>query len=148
MHTKKHGKSKSRKPIESAAVPAKMSEEEIRKTIGEYMKKGMGPALVGQHLKDKHGVLYVKNTLKKRLTAVMGEQGYRPVFPQDMLDLMRRAVNLRRHIERNKQDMHNKTRLVRVESKIWRLARYYKREGVLPQAWKYDPAQAALVVKS
>ena len=147
MHTKKHGKSKSRKPEDSAAIPAKHDRKEIEGIIGEYMKKGVGPAHIGQRLRDKHEVPYVKHAFGKRLTAIMKEQGYKPEFPQDMLDLMKRAVNLRRHLERNKQDMHNKTSLIRVESKIWRLTRYYKREGALPQTWKYDPVKAALVVK-
>ena len=147
MHTKKHGKAKSRKPEESAAVPSKKGKEEINGIIKEYMKKGVGPALIGQYLKDKEGVPYVKHTFGKRLTHVMKDQGYAPEFPQDMMDLMRKAVNLRKHLGKNKQDMHNKTSLIRVESKIWRLTRYYKREGVLPMEWKYDPVKAALVVK-
>ncbi len=147
MHTKKHGKSKSRKPEENLAKSSEKSREEIEELIKGYMKKGTGPTLIGQQLKDKDGVLYIKHTLGKRLTVVMKEHGFAPEFPQDMLDLMKKAVNLRRHIEKNKQDVHNKTSLIRVESKIWRLTRYYKRKGILPQDWKYDPTQAALIVK-
>ncbi len=147
MHTKKHGKSKSRKPEGDMITPSKKSKSEIEERIREYMKKGSGPTFIGQKLKDIDGVPYIKDTFGKRLVTVMKEQGFVQEFPQDMLDLMKRAVNLRKHIEKNNKDMHNKTRLIRVESKIWRLTKYYKREGILPQEWKYDPVKAALIVK-
>jgi len=31
-----------------------------------------------------------------------------------------------------------------VEAKIYKLSRYYKREGVLPSDWKYTPKAIAL----
>jgi small subunit ribosomal protein S15 len=36
--------------------------------------------------------------------------------------------------------------LQEVESKIRRLARYYKSRGVLPRNWDYDPEAARLMV--
>ena len=65
-----------------------------------------------------------------------------------MMDLLTKAIKLRRHIERNHNDTHNKTSLQRVEAKIWRLSNYYKRYGKLPSDWKYDPAKVALIIKS
>ena len=149
MHTKKHGKSKSRKPVVELGVAPEgvISKNEIETQISEYMKKGISPRLIGQNLKDIHKVPYVKQVFGKRLTVVMNEQGYSPEFPQDLLDLMKRAVNVRKHLVVNKQDVHNKVRLNRIESKIWRLTKYYKKEGVVSQDWKYDPEKAALIVK-
>ncbi|TMS41309.1 MAG: 30S ribosomal protein S15, partial [Methanobacterium sp.] len=34
-----------------------------------------------------------------------------------------------------------------VESRIRRLVSYYRNEGVLPEDWRYEPNQAALLVK-
>ena len=51
------------------------------------------------------------------------------------------------NLEKNHNDTHNKVRLIRTESKIWRLTKYYKRRGVLPADWAYDPKTAALLVK-
>ncbi|MGV8143123.1 MAG: 30S ribosomal protein S15, partial [Methanothermobacter sp.] len=34
-----------------------------------------------------------------------------------------------------------------VESKIKRFVTSYRNEGVLPEEWRYDPKQAALLVK-
>lgn len=150
MHTGKHGKSKSRKPEVEVGAPkdAKISSAEIEKLIEDYSKQGLPPALVGQYLKDKHGVPYVRQAMGKRLESIISEKGLSRELPSDLLSLMRKAVGLRRHLEKNKQDVHNKTSLGRTESKIWRLSRYYKKEGVLPKDWKYDPEQAALIIKS
>ncbi|MEM3781871.1 MAG: 30S ribosomal protein S15 [Candidatus Micrarchaeaceae archaeon] len=149
MHTRRHGKSKSRKP-EASAMTHEHSEEkkkEVEALIGDYFKQGLSPAQIGQVLKDKHGVKYVKPILGMRLSEYMANQSMQRQLPADMLDLMRRAVRMRAHIARNHSDVHNKVRLVRVESKIWRLSKYYKHEGILPKDWHYDPEQAALIIK-
>lgn len=151
MHTGKHGKSKSRKPeveIGKAPEDAKLSKKEIEKIIEDYSKQGLGPEIIGQYLKDKHGVPYVRQIMGKRLVQIMNEKGISRDLPADLLNLMRRAVGMRKHLEINKQDIHNRTRLIRTESKIWRLSKYYKKEGTLPKDWKYNPEQAALIIKS
>jgi small subunit ribosomal protein S15 len=150
MHTGKRGKSKSRKPeLEPGmqAEEAKISKAEAEKIIEGYSKQGVNPALIGQYLKDKHGVPYVRQLMGKRLMQVLKEKGAATELPSDLLSLMRKAVGMRKHLSGNKQDVHNRTRLVRTESKIWRLSKYYKKEGVLPKTWTYDPEQAALIIK-
>lgn len=151
MHTGKHGKSKSRKPeVEIGKSPegAKLSKAEIVKLVEDYSKQGVSPALIGQYLKDKHEVPYIRQATGQRLMEIMKEKKIAGDLPSDLLSLMRKAVGMRKHLEKNKQDVHNRTRLGRTESKIWRLSKYYKKEGVLPKNWKYDPEQAALIIKS
>ncbi|MDE1834059.1 MAG: 30S ribosomal protein S15 [Candidatus Micrarchaeota archaeon] len=151
MHTGKHGKAKSRKPdVEIGTRPEglTLSDAEITKLIVGYAKQGMHQAQIGQALKEKHNVPYIKQVYKRRLNVILKENGFRSDLPQDLLDLLRRAVTLRSHLEKNHKDVHNKTSLSRVEAKIWRLSNYYKRESVLPSDWKYDPAKVALIIKS
>ncbi len=151
MHTGKHGKSKSRKPdVELGSKPEglELSESEITKLIVQYAKQGMHQAQIGQTLKEKHNVPYIKQIYKKRLHPILVENGFKSDLPQDLLDLLKRAITLRRHIEKNHNDVHNKTSLARVEAKIWRLSNYYKDNRVLPSDWKYDPAKVALIIKS
>ncbi|MCL5440966.1 MAG: 30S ribosomal protein S15 [Candidatus Marsarchaeota archaeon] len=145
MHTKKHGKSSSLKPmkVEKADVDLKGAE----KAIEEYAKQGMGPAAIGNMLKVKHGIGYIKHTFNKRLVQILKEKGLASTIPSDMLDLMKKAVRLHKHIDRNGQDQHNRTSLKRIESKIFRLTKYYVREGVLPKKWKYDPEKAELLIR-
>ncbi len=151
MHTGKHGKSKSRKPdVQFGVRPEGMSisNEEIVKLVSDYAKQGMHQAKIGQLLKEQHAVPYVKQVFGKRLGSVLSENGFKADIPQDMMDLLTRAITLRRHLERNHNDVHNRIRLGRVEAKIWRLGNYYKRNGSMPADWKYDPVKVALLIKS
>lgn len=151
MHTGRHGKSKSRKPdVELGSPPEGFTgtREEIDEAIVAYAKQGTHQALIGQMLKEKKALPYIKQLYGKRLGVILKEKGYSPQYPQDFFDLLKRATVLRRHLGRNHNDVHNRTRLVRIESKIWRLSKYYKRSGALPKEWKYEPEKVALLIKS
>ena len=56
------------------------------------------------------------------------------------------AVAVRKHLERNRKDRDSKFRLILIESRIHRLARYYKTVGVLPPTWKYESSTASTMV--
>ena len=146
LHTRRHGQSKSKKPTEDK-VQNTVEQQKAEELILDYQKQGMRQAMIGQVLKDKHSVGYLKPLLGKRLGAFLKEKGLSKELPEDLLDLMRKAVIMHRHLTTNHQDVHNMTRLHRVESKIWRLTKYYKSTGRLPREWRYDPAQAALIIK-
>lgn len=147
MHTKKHGKSKSFKPMPAEAKVEAVDKAKIEHAIETYAKQGMSPAMIGMHLKNDHGVRYIKLTMGKRLDAILLEKNVKHDIPTDMLDLMRKAVKLHKHLQKNKQDNHNRTSLKRTESKITRLAKYYIRESKLPHGWRYDPQEAELIIK-
>jgi len=150
MHGRSHGKSKSRKPvveIGSAPSGAGVTKAEIENLIEKYARQGMSPARIGEVLKREHNVLYLKQYTGKRMSEILKEKKLAGAIPADLMDLMRTAVGMHKHMDKNKQDKHNELRLRRVESKIWRLTKYYVNEGVLPKGWKYDPQQAELLIK-
>lgn len=150
MHTGRHGKSKSRKPdVEIGKMPEglELSKDQIEELISNYAKQNTPQAMIGQILKEQHNVKYVRQVFGKRLGTILKEKKLNTELPPDMLDLLKKAVLMRKHLATNKKDVHNKTRLTRVESKIWRLTRYYKSRGKLPEDWKYDPEKVALLIK-
>ena len=55
-------------------------------------------------------------------------------------------MSIRKHLERNRKDKDAKFRLILIESRIHRLARYYKTKGVLPPNWKYESNTASALV--
>ena len=61
-------------------------------------------------------------------------------------DVPRLDVSVRKHMERNRKDMDSKFRLILIESRIHRLARYYKLAKKLAPNWKYDSATASTLV--
>ncbi len=151
MHTKKHGKSKSRKPVldpkDFGKGSGELSKEQIESLITEYAKQGVSPALIGERLKKEHGVKYIRQATGKRLAQILSDNGFKGDIPSDMMDLMKRAVRMRKHIEKNKRDVHGTIRLKRTEAKIWRLTSYYIQQGVLPAKWRYNPDTAELLIR-
>jgi len=70
-----------------------------------------------------------------------------PKMPEDFFNLIKKAVDLRAHMSKNKKDYTSKRGLELTESKIRRLAKFYKNKGEIDRAWKYDPEKARLLVK-
>ena len=83
----------------------------------------------------------------KQITEILKDNGTEFEYPEDLLNLIKRAVNIREHLEENPKDLHSKRGLMTIESKIRRLVKYYTKNNVLPEGWRYDPKTAALIVK-
>ncbi|MBN2478287.1 30S ribosomal protein S15 [Candidatus Micrarchaeota archaeon] len=147
LHSKKRGKSKSRKPLD-AVKPEGVNDEEIKELIINLAKQGTSPSVIGTILRDEHGIGDVRLVLGgKRLSTFLKEQKVAGEYPEDLLSLIKKAVKMREHLKSKGSDKHNKVKLSNVESKIHRLVKYYKKEKVLPSGWKYDPESAALLVR-
>jgi small subunit ribosomal protein S15 len=148
MHSKRHGKSKSRKPLpEDMGEPKSVDKAKIEELIVGYANSGMDPARIGQKLKEEHDMPYIKHYMGKRLAKILEEKGVAGTMPADLMDLMKKAVSMNAHLSKNKRDLHNSLKLKKIESKIWRLTKYYIRKGSLPAGWRYDAKQAELLIK-
>jgi len=77
---------------------------------------------------------------------VLKKSGLGPEIPEDLYHLIKKAVNVRKHLEKFRQDKDAKFRLILIESRIHRLSRYYKREKALPPTWKYEGKKADTLV--
>lgn len=148
LHSKKRGKSGSSKPsVKVTPEWVEYSAHEVEELIGKMGKEGRGPAEIGSILRDSYGVPSVQTLCGKSLTAILKENGVKQEYPEDLINLIRRAMNMREHLRTNRSDRHNRTKLIHVESKIGRLVKYYTKSGRIPADWKYDPEKAALLVK-
>ena len=145
MYARKKGKSKSSKPIKSI-VPTEMSAEEIQKNIVELRNQGMSSSRIGIVLRDKYGIPDVTLATKKKMIHILQDNGVAPKVPEDLYNLIAKALNLREHLEDNKKDLHNRRALQLTESKIRRLVKYYKGGGVLPEEWTYRLERAEMLI--
>jgi small subunit ribosomal protein S15 len=145
MFARKKGKSTSSKPIKSA-IPIEMSVEEMEKHIIELRDQGMSSSQIGIVLRDKYGIPDVTLAAKKKMTQILQENGVAPKVPEDLYNLIVKALNLREHLEDNKKDLHNRRALQLTESKIRRLIKYYKGRGVLPEEWIYRLDRAEMLI--
>jgi small subunit ribosomal protein S15 len=123
------------------------STEEIEELILKLTKEGNSTSMIGIILRDQYGIPDVKLVTGQKITKILEKHGQGLEYPEDLMNLIRRAVNIRDHLEENPKDLHTRRGLRIIESKIRRLVRYYTREGVLPEGWRYDPRSAALLVK-
>merc|ERR1712210_248267 len=85
-----------------------------------------------------HGVAQVRFITGNKILRILKSKGMAPELPEDCYHLIKKAVSIRKHLERNRKDRDAKFRLILVGSRIHRLARYYKLTGVLPPTWKYE----------
>jgi small subunit ribosomal protein S15 len=120
---------------------------EIEDLIVKFTEDGYTSALTGLVLRDQYGVPDVRLATGRTVTEIMKEKGVMPDLPEDLSNLMRRAISLNVHVKNNKGDYSNIRGLQLIEAKIRRLERYYKRNGVLPQNWKYSLANAEIMLK-
>lgn len=136
---------------------------------------------LGVILRDSHGVAQVRFVTGNKILRILKSKGLAPDLPEDLYHLIKKAVAVRKHLERNRkvitwsfildhvlaslqcrrsflkiygknspmcfscfvswslvflQDKDAKFRLILVESRIHRLARYYKTKRVLAPNWK------------
>jgi len=123
------------------------STEEIEELILKLNKEGKSTSMIGIVLRDQYGIPNVKAVTGQKITKILEKHDHSLDYPEDLMNLIRKAVNVREHLEENPKDIHTKRGLRIIESKIRRLVKYYTREGVLPEGWRYDPKTAALLVK-
>jgi len=148
LHSSNKGRAGSKKP-ELKIKPAwvKYKPDEIEGIIEKLAKEGKQMSMIGLILRDVYGVPNVKTVINKSLKEVLAKKGFKPKIPEDLSSLIKRAVNVRKHLENNKKDLHSTRGLQLIESKIKRLVKYYKRKGVLPSDWIYTPEKGKLLVE-
>ncbi|MDD4185038.1 MAG: 30S ribosomal protein S15 [Candidatus Methanomethylophilaceae archaeon] len=148
MHTRRKGKSSSKRPMLTENPSwVTMSASEIEEVIVKMAKNGQISAMIGLVLRDQYGVPDVKLATGKTVTEIMKEKGVASALPEDISNLMRRAISLNVHLRKNPGDVSNRRGLNLIEAKIRRLEHYYKDNGVLPENWKYSLSTAELMLK-
>merc|ERR1712018_37910 len=147
MHAPGKGISQSALPYR-CSVPTwlKLTTDEVKEQIFKLAKKGLTPSRIGVILRDSHGVAQVRFVTGNQILRILKAKGLAPDLPEDLYHLIKKAVAMRKHLERNRKDTDSKFRLILVESRIHRLARYYKSKSVLPPNWKYESATASALV--
>ena len=94
--------------------------------IVKMARKGVTPSQIGSQLRDSQGIAQVRFVTGNKIIRILKAEGLAPEIPEDLYHLIKRAVTMRKHLERNRKDMDAKFRLVLIESRIHRLTRYYK----------------------
>ncbi|KAF7314544.1 Ribosomal protein S13 [Mycena kentingensis (nom. inval.)] len=148
------------KGISSSALPyrrappswLKTTPEEVVEHIVKLARKGLTPSQIGVTLRDSHGIPQVRFLTGNKILRILKSQadrlhaGLGPSIPEDLWHLIKKAVAVRKHLEVNRKDKDSKFRLILIESRIHRLARYYKTKQQIPPTFKYDSATASTLI--
>ena len=149
MHSGGKGQSGSTRPFIS--TPPKWSEtdnDSIESLILKYSSEGKSTSEIGIILRDQHAVPDVKLATGERISAIIARNGMNPSYPEDMMNLMRQAQRIIDHLESgNRKDIHNRRQLELTESRLRRLARYYRDSGKIPEDWTYKRDQLRLMIQ-
>lgn len=147
MHSKGKGMSSSALPYKRTPPSwCKVTPTEVTDHICKLAKKGMTPSQIGVLLRDSHGIPQVTSVTGSKVLRILKGHGLGPEIPEDLYFLIKKAVSMRKHLERNRKDKDGKFRLILIESRIHRLARYYKKARKLAPTFKYESATASTLV--
>ena len=121
MYSRKRGKSGSKKPVEKSAPWVKYKPQEIEEIVVKLAKKGYSTAQIGLILRDQYGIPSTR--LKEggaglKISQILKKHGLSPEIPEDLMNLLKKAVNLMYHLEKNRKDYTSKRGLELTESKI------------------------------
>ena len=146
MHTRRRGSSGSDRP--AADEPPEWSDvdaDTIEDRVVELAEQGYDPSEIGVRLRDEGvqgtPVPDVKLATGKKLTEILEENDARSEIPEDLRNLMERAIRLHDHMEENPTDHQNKRSLQNTEAKIRRLVNYYRGDK-LDDEFTYSPDKA------
>ncbi|MFW9929998.1 MAG: 30S ribosomal protein S15 [Candidatus Thorarchaeota archaeon] len=147
MHSRKRGKSGSTRPARlEKPVWVELSADEVENEVVKLARRGYSKSKIGIMLRDSYGVPLVKVVTGKSVSQILQENGVESPLPEDLTNLVKKALALREHLESNHKDLESRKGLQRTESKIYRLIKYYKKSKVLAPDFKYDPEKIRTIV--
>jgi small subunit ribosomal protein S15 len=135
MHTRRRGSSGSDKPTADENPEwSDVDADAVEERVVELAQQGDDPSQIGMKLRDEgvQGVPVpdVKLVTGKKVGEILDEHDAAPEVPEDLRNLLARAVRLRDHMDENQTDYQNKRALQNTESKIRRLIDYYRGDEI------------------
>ena len=147
LHSPGHGISSSTIPYRRSAPHwLQTTKEQCVQLIYDYAKKGVRPSQIGATLRDRHGIGRVNSVTGTKVIRILKANGLAPSLPEELYFLIKKAMNVRKHLEHSKHDTDARYRLILIESRIHRLARYYKSRRIIAPNWKYNAQTASALV--
>jgi small subunit ribosomal protein S13e len=104
MHSNGKGISSSALPYRRAPPSwLKTTPEEVCKEIIKMARKGLTPSQIGVQLRDSQGIAQVRFVTGNKILRILKAEGLAPQIPEDLYHLIKKAVSVRKHLERNRK---------------------------------------------
>ena len=103
MYGQGKGISKSSMPYKK--VPPRwltIESSDVTKHIETLAKKGFKPSQIGVILRDNYAIPQSRLITGAKILRILKKKGIAPEIPEDLYYLMKKAVAMRKHIEKNK----------------------------------------------
>lgn len=144
-HAHTHGKSHSTRPATKDS-PSWISQNinEITDIVLKLTKDGFSSSEIGMKLRDEYNIPLVKPIIGKTITKLLVENNLAPNIPEDLNQLVQKALGLQKHLKNHNSDHRNVRSLELIEAKIHRISKYYKEIKRIPLNWKYASVIAQL----
>ncbi|NCO84932.1 MAG: 30S ribosomal protein S15 [Candidatus Huberarchaeum crystalense] len=148
QHTRKKGQSRSLRPMIAKNTNFNISKNVVEKAIGTQAKQGKSSSEIGASLRDSYGVPDAKKALGRGIVLYLKEKDLikKDEFPEDLKNLMTKAIALHTHLQTNKHDAHNRNNFLRIKSKIKRLIKYYQHKNYMLDKWRFTIENAKLII--
>lgn len=149
--TKKKANNQKKKAVKKKSGKEKpewvnYEKEEVEKLILKLAQGGRSKSHIGLMLRDQYGIPDVK-VFGITIGSVLAKEKADSEIPEDLYNIMKKAVVMSNHLGKNKKDKKGIHTLQLIESRARKLGRYYSSIGKLPADWKYDINKAKLIVK-
>ena len=146
MHTRRRGASASDRPVTDEPPDwSDVDADRIEDRVVELAEAGHTASVIGLKLRDEGvdgtPVPDVKLATGRKLTEILDDNDAAPEIPEDLRNLMGKAVRLAEHMDANPGDSQNKRALQNIESKVRRLVNYYRGDE-LPEDFTYTVDRA------
>lgn len=138
MHSRRKGKSGSKKPLAKVPAWVPYQGKEVEKLVVKYAKAGKSGSEIGMILRDMYGITSVRVLTQKKITDILKENELLKRLPEDLLALIRKLIMVKQHLGENKHDESARRGVTLTTSKIRRLVKYYQRTGKLSPDWQLD----------
>ena len=82
----------------SVAKSSGLSGQDIEELVLKLAKEGRYPSEIGMILRDQHGIPDVKQAIGKSIAQILSARGAGPSLPEDLAELIKKAVMLHKHL--------------------------------------------------
>lgn len=137
------GKSSSTKPLSNKPPSWVMhGSKETIILVKKLAKQGHPPSKIGLILRDNYGIPDVKAVTGKSISKLIEKEE----LPEDLINIIKRLIQLKKHLEKNKKDKHSKKSFETASARIRIMIKYYKKIGKLPEDWKFKLEEAEKLI--
>merc|ERR1719188_402468 len=110
--------------------------KEVTNAILKMAKQNLTPSEIGVVLRNSYGIPQAKIITGSKISRILILKGQEAKEPEDFYSLGKKRKKVIRHLEIHRMDKDSKFHLSLIESRINRLARYYKKSGKIHPNWK------------